>query len=182
MTTLVNFLEHWQSLIGSLIGAAGTVFAGWLAWRAVQTQMKRAADDRRRIQEAAKVAAVIEVAQAIHACSVLYANMDAIRVDSDTLEADFLLIEQLIPDTTIARDMEPNDRSIFLATSAKIRALVASNKSRPISQYSKTVLVADEILKDIEKYCTLLDADLGSQITKARRLKDHTTSPADQEH
>lgn len=30
----VGFIEKWQGMIGALLGATGTIVAGWLAWRA----------------------------------------------------------------------------------------------------------------------------------------------------
>jgi len=48
-------VANHENLAGGLIGAAGTLFAGWLAWTAVQTQMtdarERAQADRIEVEE-----------------------------------------------------------------------------------------------------------------------------------
>ena len=47
-------IANHENLAGGLIGAAGTLFAGWLAWTAVQTQMaeakNRAEADRKEVE------------------------------------------------------------------------------------------------------------------------------------
>lgn len=47
-------IANHENLAGGLIGAAGTLFAGWLAWTAVQTQMADARDraeaDRKEVE------------------------------------------------------------------------------------------------------------------------------------
>ena len=53
----IKFAPLWQPVekhpdfAGALIGASGTIFAGWLAWIAVQYQRRAALVDQEKLQK-----------------------------------------------------------------------------------------------------------------------------------
>ena len=59
--------------LATLVGAAATIFAGWLAWQSVIFQARRTEADQIERAEARKEDLVVAVAQPVHAASTLAA-------------------------------------------------------------------------------------------------------------
>jgi hypothetical protein len=80
-------VANHENLAGGLIGAAGTLFAGWLAWTAVQTQMsdarERAQADRSEVEELLS----FDVDNIAEALGAIWKVLDAID-DEQTLETN----------------------------------------------------------------------------------------------
>jgi uncharacterized membrane protein len=68
--SLFTWVDKWQSLVGSLLGAAGTILAGWLALHGVHRQIAHTEDKISQSQQAAKVAAALALSQPVHAAAI----------------------------------------------------------------------------------------------------------------
>src|SRR5262249_28244110 len=133
-----EWLNRWQSLIGSLVGAAGTVFAGWLAFHAVQRQIAHTEPQLGQSQEAAKVAATMALTQPVHAAAttlyvirLAYAASDA--GEDERTQAD-RVVERSIGQLAralehfslkeIARDLDSNNRALYLGILLRLNSFV----------------------------------------------------------
>jgi len=62
--------------VATMVGAAATIFAGWLAWQSVTLQVRRSEIAKTRQASVRKLDAVVAVTQSIHAASALIAVLD----------------------------------------------------------------------------------------------------------
>jgi hypothetical protein len=73
-----------ESLAAGLIGAAGALFAAWLAYSAVQQQFAHQEAERARLQAEAKEAAVVSLTQIVHAAGSTWGVVrEALRRDKE---------------------------------------------------------------------------------------------------
>lgn len=70
-----------EGLAAGLIGAGGGLFAGWLAYSAIQLQLIEQQSQRTRMQAEAKAAAVLVLAQPIHATASTLMVIEAALAD-----------------------------------------------------------------------------------------------------
>lgn len=70
-------MRTYQDLSGGLIGAAGTIFAGWLAWLAVQSQLAHDREIATQIQREAKDVAISELRDILGVLNQMWRALDA---------------------------------------------------------------------------------------------------------
>jgi hypothetical protein len=129
-----SWLYRWKELVGNAIGAAGTVFAGWLAWRAVHKEIKIAAEERRERQVEAREVIVFAAAKIVHAAA---AALSACRYASkypvgsgpfETVAEKMSLLELLMKTTSarsLAAELAPGDRVLAITVLESADAAVA---------------------------------------------------------
>jgi hypothetical protein len=161
-----------EGLAGGLIGAAGALFAAWLAFDAIQEQLAEERERRLRQQAEAKEVAVICVTPAIHAAAMtLRAINDAAGVGgSARIEADKLValgvthISNALSSFTVQesiRDLSSDDREIYLQMLGTLNTLVSLNKNpSPILDRPQRLEGQRHALMNMHNYLRELDGDL----------------------
>jgi hypothetical protein len=127
---------RWQGLIGALLGAAGTIFAGWLAYHGVQKQLAAAETRAAYSQQSAKEAAVLAMTQPVHSAARLFAsakihakhNLMIQRMSArEDLARNVYYLERSLQHFSlreIAADLSAEDRSAFLALLLRLESVV----------------------------------------------------------
>ncbi len=176
-----SWLFKWQSLLGSLLGAAGTILAGWLALHGVNRQIAHTQKQLLRSQEAAKIAATIAFTQPVHSaaltlCLVRIAHARSYQGNIvGRAEADRLVersIEQLkaalehFSLREVASDMDSLSRAHFLAVIGRLStfATIATNPAN----LSREGLLRQHILllEGTYPYIAVFNADLGRKFAE----------------
>jgi hypothetical protein len=155
----------------TLVGAAATIFAGWLAWESLTFQAQRA--DRAKSLQAAvrKEDAVIALTQPIHAATALMAVIDrelsrvgdtvgaSLRVKKSARHLDHVIDRDLL--LWLMDELGADDRINLLIIIGTLRTVLA------VSEFgTDTHLSADdfrtmkEALSRLETYLTAFDAEL----------------------
>jgi hypothetical protein len=161
-----------EGLAGGLIGAAGALFAAWLAFDAIQEQLAEERERRLRQQAEAKEVAVICVTPAIHAAAMtLRAINDAAGVGGSVgIEADKLValgvthISNALSSFTVQesiRDLSSDDREIYLQMLGTLNTLVSLNKNpSPILDRPQRLEGQRHALMNMHNYLREFDGDL----------------------
>jgi hypothetical protein len=177
-----SWLVRWQSLLGSLLGAAGTILAGWFALHGVNRQIAHTQQQLLRSQEAAKIAATIALTQPVHSagftlCLVRVAHARSYQGDLvDRIEADRLVeqsVEQLkaalehFSLREVASDMDSLSRAHFLAVIGRLSTFVTIATS-PVTNLSREGLLRQHILllEGTYPYIAVFSADLGRKFAE----------------
>lgn len=135
-----------RELLATLTGAAATVFAGWLAWASVMTQVARADAERLARAEARKLDAVVAITQPVHAAAAWLALLKrdlsqsgdrdgrSLRAKRGGRQLDQVLDRDLV--LALLDDMSANDRADLLMIVGTMRAALAMTQ----------INVAEEVL------------------------------------
>jgi hypothetical protein len=162
-----------EGLAGGLIGAAGALFAAWLAFDAIQEQLAEEREHRLRQQAEAKAAAVICITPAIHAAAMtLRAIIDAASVGGSVgIEAEKLValgvthVSNALSSFTVQeslRDLGLDDRLIYLTILGTLNTLVTLNKNpSPILDRPQRLEGQRHALMNMHTYLRGFDSELG---------------------
>ena len=153
--------EH-PDLAGALIGAAGTIFAGWLAWAGIKQQRQQQLDDRAIAQAEAKEIVRVALTTTIHICSVVSRNINnAIAANSSTqITADAILDRSIailestasrFPENQLAGELEGVDRARLLAICATIQSFLSMCRLPPVTSHREEVLGQKRVIMDLLK-------------------------------
>jgi hypothetical protein len=162
-----------ENLAGGLIGAAGALFAAWVAFTTVQRQMDEEKAQRENSYVEAKLAAVTAITQPIHAAAstfwfvrrILASQPPPINADDwqsvsrgighvDVALNSFVLRE-------VARDLRVDDRVLFIALISALTTLVNLSKGPKISPPDQ-LRSQQRALESLGRYLPKFDADLAS--------------------
>jgi hypothetical protein len=187
-----------EGLAAGLIGAAGALFAGWLAFDAIQEQLleERERDDRRRVAEEehrrsrereAKEAAVVCIAQPVHAAAAalaligqaLHATREYERRADDLIKLaaehtagalnSFVVRESM-------RDLDIDDRLLYLTIVGTLNAFVSvSERPSPALTRNQRLEGQRDILMKLHRYLQVFDSELASVFAR-----DSNTEPPTQ--
>ena len=162
-----------ESLAAGLIGAAGALFAAWLAYSAVQQQFAHETANRARLQAEAKLAAVMAVTQPVHAAaSTLGEIRKALNDQPVRLETYFKNIEfgmnqlRVALDhfslREVAKDLSVKDRTLFLVIILQLGTIanIAGAQESPIKDPRRRLEEQQRRLEGVHRYLSLFDADL----------------------
>jgi hypothetical protein len=190
-TTDVMFTDQsWLYRYQGLIGAFGTVFAGWLAFYAVQRQIAHTEEQLLKSQAAAKLAAKLALSQPVLAAgSTLNVIRQASTVTDDEIEdatresnKEFLMLvgrlDQMVAGSIaqlaatlehfslrdIVKDLDSNSRSDYLMALLQLSSFVTV-ATKPAAENSRSHWLALHIqaLEGVHNHISRFDADLGSQ-------------------
>jgi hypothetical protein len=136
-------LANHESLAGAMIGAAGTVFAGWIAWRAAIRTIEH---QRRPSQQALTI--ILEFLRPILAMMVQVWRIAQHKPETDDIRMNgILLIRTIIPNEDAINNLNRNigqyaafiDPSRTQALSAVLRTLegIVSRVPYPQAEYSQ---------------------------------------------
>jgi hypothetical protein len=185
--SLFSWLDKWQSLVGSLVGAIGTVAAGWLAWAGVQRQIAHSEDKFSYSQAAAKVAAISAVSPPVliggvvlrYVRAALEQKPPAAEWEGDNpLDACIGRLAGSLEHFSlreIGGGLDLHSRTLYLTIIGRLSGFV-SLATTPLTS-TKSVLKSDdllrgfmELLEGTHQYISALDADLGRQFAKEGRM------------
>ena len=174
-----------EGLAGGLIGAAGALFAAWLAFDAIQEQL--AAERERHVtqQAEAKECAVVCIAPSVHAAAEgLFAIDNAIHFrGDDTQQADDLVklavthvhaqIERYEVRESLG-DLGLDDRLLYLSIIGTLNVFVnISERPSPILGRLDHLQSQRHALMNLHKYLRAFDDDLARVYAR-----DSQTNPA----
>jgi hypothetical protein len=170
-----------ENLAGGLIGAAGALFAAWLAYSVFQQQLAHEKDDRARLQAEAKLAAVMAMTQPVHAAG---STLDVIRkalaeeglgllgraghfdnikfgMGQLRLALDHYSLKE------VAKDLSGEDRAIFLMIVSQLGTIVnIAAQVSPKGDPAFHLRQQQRALEGVHKYLSVFDADLASVFTR----------------
>jgi hypothetical protein len=166
-----------EGLAGGLIGAAGALFAAWLAYEAIQEQLS--IEDTRRLQrqDDAKAVATMSIAPPIQAAAAALAEIEAARkVEGEaTIAADkrvetatgylaTALIDGAPEIQQIAGDLSLDDRLIFQSIIGTLKTFVSiSNRPSPALNRTQRLQNQRRALMNIHTYLMAFgDPDLAA--------------------
>jgi hypothetical protein len=174
-----------EALAAGLIGAAGALFAGWLAFDAIQEQLLREqerdaarhADDearQRQREREAKEAATVCIAQPVHAAasglSVIRGALGATDAYQRTADAavrtaaeyagvalDSFAIRE------VWRDLDADDRIIYLTIVGVLSAYVSVTRQQsPLLNRTQRLEAQRDTLMKLHHYLGIFDAELAA--------------------
>jgi hypothetical protein len=136
-----------EGLAGGLIGAAGALFAAWLAFSTIQEQFAHERERRERGYEEAKQVAIVVLAQLVHAgsCALLAINqaLAAAGVDvgqrEQAVQLAITYLEGALNNFNVrevVRDLGVEDRMLYVAICSTLETVVDLTKS-PGQQVSR---------------------------------------------
>jgi hypothetical protein len=168
-----------RGFIGALIGAVGTVFAGWLALSGVRRQIAHTEQQLLQSQAAAKAAAIMAITQPVHAAgTTLYLLRPALAAVDDTAVREIdQVIERSIAQLAnalehftlreVARDLDTDSRQLFLGILVRLSSFVTI-ATTPAGAVSRTdrLRLHIQTLEGTHFYISLFDADLGRKFAE----------------
>lgn len=186
-----------EGLAGGLIGAAGALFAAWLAFDAIQEQMAAEKelrereqvkeDERRRLQQAeAKEVGVMCITPAVHAAAAALAEIRrALLVQgNDTKHPGDLVgtavkyVQSALDTFTVresVRDLGLDDRLVYLAIVGTLATFVnTSTQPSPALTRTQRLQNQQHALMNIHTYLKAFDAELAGVYAR----DSQTTAPA----
>lgn len=135
-----------EGLAGGLIGGAGALFAGWLAFASVQRQLEEERNNRDRERQEAKGAAVVAIAHVVHAAALVLRSVRQAQAAVTLAEegnAEELLcrgigyVETALQNFVlreVAGDLGADDRAIFICIIGTLSTMVDISKTRGVSR------------------------------------------------
>jgi hypothetical protein len=175
-----------EGLAGGLLGAAGALFAAWLAFDAIQEQFTEERERRKIEQAEAKEAAVLCVTPAIHAAAAALSLInDALKAQGTQMQhADLLVATEVehvgaqLDSFTVKeslRDLGLDDRLIYLAILGTLSTFVSiSTRPSPAMDRIARLRVLRRALMNLHTYLAGFDADLARVFGR-----DSNTKPTD---
>jgi len=197
-----SWLYRWQGFIGALIGAVGTVLAGWFALSGVQRQIAHSEVKLSQSQGAARDAALIALTHPVHAGAMTLRALRA-AIDPTGYHALMISLGRKDVDATVercinqlaatldhftlrdvARDLDPDSRPLYLMIVLQLSSFVtvATKSSRHLDRethFKRHI----QMLESTHRYVALFDADLGrtfaedSEMAIAEQTDETPTGP-----
>ena len=163
-----GWLWRWQGLIGALLGAAGTIFAGWLAWRGVQFQISRIESERKRRENEAfdlfKIAVAKQIPAAAGARYFTWLGTKGMASSvNDAIEWHVRLLETHIHESSarpLLADLSIDRRVPCLMLLDSLQSIVASWRSDTSGSLPIQIEWLQRQMEGIEKCIRYIDADL----------------------
>jgi len=175
--------EPRREILAILVGAAATIFAGWLAWESATAKERR--DERDRVDRAAasKQAAIVALAQPVHAASIWLAKLiEDLRAPGDrdgkslrakrlARELDHVLDRDLL--LVLAPDLGADDLLDMFIIYGTMRAPIAMSEMRS----EEIVLSTDDLVRigtalaQLQAHLKRFDANLGEVFTRDSEIE-----------
>jgi len=168
-----SWFLRWQAVIGALLGAAGAIFAGWLAYAAVLHRRERDAQKLASQETVAKAAAVLAITEPVHAAAAALALLrkaDASSGDppgKQELADAISRLASTLCGLKPADDLNPNDRALYLMIITHLTSVanVATNPSGATSPELRLQHLV-RALENAHRYIAMFDAPLGGQFAE----------------
>jgi hypothetical protein len=162
-----------EGLAGGQIGAAGALFAAWLAFDAIQEQLTEERERRSRQQAEAKEAAVVCIAPSIHAAAMgLFAIDNAIHLKEPEHVADALVklavehVHAEIDGFALRESVNGlglDDRLLYLSIVGTLNVFVnISERPSPILGRMDRLQHQRHALMNLHTYLAAFDAELAT--------------------
>ncbi len=173
-----------ENLAGGLIGAAGALFAAWLAFSAIQQQIAEEQTRRERDQIEGKLTAIMAVTHPVHAAaSTLGAITKAIAAPAAEIAqrdaivaqgASFIqgALDQVLV-REIVRDMSVDDRAVYVAIVSNLATYVNINaQPSPILDRVQRLTNQREHLLKLRPYLSLFHDELARVYDREGGISD----------
>ena len=171
-----------EGLAGGLIGAAGALFAAWLAFDAIQQQILKEAERRKVEQAEAKISAVVCITPLIRAAAEsLFSVKQAIEGSSEDDELVALATSHVnaemsrfvVPESL--RGLGLDDRLVYLTIVGTLNVFVnISERPSPVQTRLQRLATQRDALMKLHTYLQSFDPGLARVFAR-----DSQTSPAD---
>jgi hypothetical protein len=179
-----------EGLAGGLIGAAGALFAAWLAFDAIQQQILGEAERGKIEQAEAKLAAVVCITPTVHAAAgalfsinqaIASKGNDAQQVDALVmLAASHLAVEidRFVVQESL-RGLGLDDRLVYLTIIGTLNVFVnISERPSPMLGRLQRFEAQRDALMKLHTYLTAFDPDLAQVFARDSETSLPESSPA----
>lgn len=180
-----SWLFRWQGFLGALLGALGTILAGWLAYVGVQQQIARSDAHLRERQDASRAAAIVAITQPIHAASItLRVLKDALeKIGAAAIEADkdveihvrqlagtlaHFSLRELVP------DLRAEDRAFYLMVLLRLEVFVSVFVNGTNTTRERRLRRGIRDLTRAHPFIVQLDTHLGEVFARDGRITEPT--------
>lgn len=162
-----------ENLAGGLIGAAGALFAAWIAFTTVQGQIEEGRAQRERVYAEAKAAAVMAIAQPVHAAAptlravrrILESQPGPIGAqDIETISRGIGYVDAALDNFVlreIAGDLRVEDRVIYIAIISTLTTLINISQAPNIDRLVH-LRNQQKALENVGTYLRRFDTELAS--------------------
>jgi hypothetical protein len=133
-----------EGLAAGLIGAAGALFAGWLAFASIQRQIDETRNARQRAAQRAKIAAVMAITHPVHAAAMTLKSVRraiVAKTPADIASTDMLVkrgvgyLESALKNfilREVGRDLDGDDSTIFISIVSTMSTMVDISKTQNV--------------------------------------------------
>ena len=171
-----------EGLAGGLIGAAGALFAAWLAIDAIQGRISTEVEQRKIEQAEGKISAVVCITPLIHAAAeCLFSVNKAINGSPEvdklvalaTSHVNAEMSRFVVPESL--RSLRLDDRLVYLTMIGTLNVFVSiSERPSPIQTRVQRLETQRDALTKLHTYLRAFHSDLARVFAR-----DSKTSPAD---